>query len=629
MKVRQTWRRLGARQAWWRARARQAWWRARARQAWWRAGARPTMGVAAVAVGAAALFIVGVGAGVSHGAGTPVSVFPIPGGKVAAPQTQLTFRGVPAGQIGSVTVTGSSSGVHGGRIEADSDGLGGSFLPAKPFTPGETVTVATHLNVLGATNGTYSFTVARPLRPVRTGTPFFAARVPHDARGFHSRPDLHPVAVTITKRGSGTEPGYIFLAPQAGPLQNGPMIVDSQGNLVWFKPLPRNDFDTDFRVQTYDGKPVLTWWQGGFNAGIGRGVDVIANDAYQTTDYVHAANGLDADLHEFVITRQNTALITAFYPVRWNATSVHGPANAIVFDCVVQEIDIPTGLVLFQWDSLDHVPLTDSYMPPPKDTHHPYNYFHVNSIQEDDDGNLIISARNTWAVYKVNHATGAVMWTLGGKRSSFKFGPAASFAFQHDPRVRAQHDAIITVFDDGAGPPDVHSSSRGLKLRLNFRTMTATVITQDMHSPPLLAQYEGNVEQLPNWSEFVGWGQQPYFSEFDVHGHLLFDGRMAGANSNYRAFRLRWRGFPQTHPALAVIPGRGYDTAYASWNGATEVKSWRIFGGSSPSTLRILATARRSNFETAIRVPTERYYAAHALDWHGHLMGSSTTMPPH
>jgi hypothetical protein len=582
----------------------------------------------ALAVAAAALVLRASHSVASASTSTPVAVFPIPGGHVAAPQTQLTFRGVPAAQIGKITVTGSSSGVHTGKLEADSDGLGGSFIPAKPFTPGETVTVTTGLNVIGGSRGAYTFTVSRPLRPIRLASPYFTRRVPHDARGFHSQTNLHPVAVTVTKRGSHAAPGYVFVAPQAGPIQDGPMIVDSQGNLVWFMPVPRNDVVTDFRAQTYQGKPVLTWWQGSWNAGVGRGVDVIVNDAYQTTNYVRAANGLDADLHEFVITRQNTALITAYYPVRWNATSVHGSANAIVFDCVVQEIDIPTGLVVFQWDSLDHVPLTDSETTPPKDAGHPYNYFHVNSVQQDSDGNLIVSARNTWAAYKIDHATGAVMWTLGGKHSTFKLARGASFAFQHSVRARAHNDAVITIFDDGAGPPNVHSSSRGLKLRLNMHTNTATEIVQDVHSPALLAQYEGNLQQLPNWNEFVGWGQQPYFSEYSVHGQMVFDARLAGANSTYRAYRDRWRGFPATKPALAVIRGRGRATAYASWNGATEVKSWRNLGGSSPTALRVVATAHRSNFETAIKVPSERYYAAQALDWHNHALGTSVATAP-
>jgi hypothetical protein len=565
----------------------------------------------------------------SASAAVPVNVFPIPGGKVAAPQTQLTFRGIPASEIGDITVAGSSSGVHTGKIEADSDGHGGSFLPTKPFTAGETVTVATHLDIVGGAQGVYRFTIARPLRPIRLASPAFAPRTPNDARGFHSSPNLHPVAITVDKNSDHTAPGYIFLAPQAGPIQNGPMIVDSHGNLVWFKPVPRNDVVTDFRVQEYDGKPVLTWWQGSWNAGTGRGVDEIYNTNYQPVATVRAANGVDADLHEFTITSANTALVTSYYPVRWNASQVHGSKNAIVFDCVVQEIDIPTGLVLFQWDSLDHVPVTDSETAPPKDPGHPYNYFHVNSVQQTGGGNLIISARNTWAAYEVNHETGAVMWTLGGKASSFKFGNGASFAFQHDVHVQGKNDTELTTFDDGAGPPDVHSSSRGLTLRLNPGRKTATEIVQDQHAPPLLAIQEGDDEQLSNGDSFVGWGQQPYMSEFSASGQEIFDARLAGYNSTYRIYRFTWEGFPKTNPSFAVTRNsEGQYTAWASWNGATEVKSWRILGGSSPKSLRTLTTISRSNFESSAHVPYERYYETVALNWRHQVMETSAVVRP-
>src|SRR6202042_3997979 len=103
-------------------------------------------------------------------------------------------------------------------------------------------------------------------------------------------PDLQPDPVSITKNDKGTAPGYIFLGPQEGPVSDGPMIVGSDGHLVWYKPLPRSEVATDVRVQTYQGKPVLTWWQGGWNAGVGRGVDVINNTAYQVIKTVSAGN---------------------------------------------------------------------------------------------------------------------------------------------------------------------------------------------------------------------------------------------------------------------------------------------------------------------------------------------------
>jgi hypothetical protein len=584
----------------------------------------------AAALAVVALIAKAVGdSGSASGAATsaPVSVFPIPNDQVASPQAQLVFRGIPMSKFGTITVKGSKSGVHPGGVKPDSDGHGGSFFPAKPFTAGETVTVTTSMNIVGGTHGAYHFTVADPTNPTPVFAPSFAnTRHPGDVTRYRSRPDLVPATVKVTVNSSHTAPGYIFLAPQAGPVSDGPMVLDSHGHLIWYKPLPTNQLATDVRVQTYQGKPVLTWWQGSWNAGIGRGEDVINNTAYQQIAVVRAANGMDADLHEFQITRNGAdALITAYYPVYRNLTSVHGPKHGIVFDAVVQEIDIATGLVVFQWDSLDHVPITDSTQTPPKVAGHPYNYFHVNSISQDDDGNLLISGRNTSAVYKVNIQTGAVMWTLGGKASSFKFGSGAGFAFQHDVRQVAQGDAIITMFDDGAGPPDVHSQSRGLKLRLNFKAHTATQIVQDTHSPGLLATYEGGDQQLSNDDDFVSWGQQPYFSEYSVHGTLLFDAHLLDTNPIYRAYRFQWNGTPATQPALAVTLSKGQETAYASWNGSTDVKSWRVLGGSSSSSMKTIASGKVLNFETAIKIPSVEYVAVQALSSTGQVL--STSLP--
>src|SRR5207248_1924871 len=105
----------------------------------------------------------------------------------------------------------------------------------------------------------------------------------------------------------------------------------------------------------------------------------------------------------------------------------------IVVDSVVEEIDIPTGLLLLRWDSLDHVPVSDSYAPlPPRRTRDPFDYFHANSIAVDRDGNLVVSGRNTWTAYKLDRHTGAVIWRLGGKHSSFRLAPRTYWAFQHD-----------------------------------------------------------------------------------------------------------------------------------------------------------------------------------------------------
>jgi Arylsulfotransferase (ASST) len=570
------------------------------------------------------------GGAVAEAQGPPVSVFPIPGGRLAAPRTQITFRGIPASAIGSISVTGSRTGAHAGVIEADSDGRGGSFIPSQPFSPGETVTVVTSLNVLGARNGTFQFQVATPagqipeIRSVRVG------RVRGDVWSFHSRPDLAPAAVRVSHRGAAGG-ADIFLSPQFGPVQNGPEIVDRNGNLIWFNPVPSGQMAANFRVQRYRGQPVLTWWQGYSDAGMGIGEDLIYDSSYRQIAVVQAGNGLSADLHEFQITPAGTALISAYFPVYWDATSVHGLRQEIVFDSVVQEIDIPTGLVLFQWDSLDHVPLSDSYQPPPPEGRkvglsNPYDYFHLDSIQLDRDGDLLIAARNTWAVYKLNRQTGALMWGLGGKRSSFRLSAGAAFAFEHDAISQGRSDRYITLFDDGAGLPAVHNQSRGLELALDFKRRTARVYRQWVHSPPLLSEFEGNLQPLPRLDQFIGWGQQPYFSEYGARGRQILDGRFISNTSSYRAYSFTWRGTPAAPPAVAASVTAAKVTLYVSWNGATGVASWRVLGGSSSTGRSVLTTARKTSFETAITVPTAPYETVEALDSAGRPLASSPTL---
>ena len=553
-----------------------------------------------------------------------VYTFPIPGARVAAPGTQITFRGIAASQLTGITVTGSRSGAHPGTVKGDSDGMGGSFLPQAPFRAGETVTVRTDLNIFGGKSGLYSFQVANPTSSIPfRGFPG-APRTPGDAYSFHSD-SIRPAAVRMSRTGGS---GDIFVGPQQGPISRGPEILDRNGHVVWYQPVPSNDNVMDFRVQTYHGNPVLTWWQGNVNAGTGRGTDYIYDSHYRQVATVRAGNGLSADLHEFKLTSANTALITAYYPVYVDARSVHRPAKQIVLDSVVQEIDIPTGLVLFQWDSLDHVALTDSHQAlPARRTRNPFDYFHVNSIDVDHDGNLIVSARNTWAAYKLNHQSGQIIWTLGGRHSTFKLGAGATFAFQHDVRIRSGHDWYVTIFDDGGGPPEVHQS-RALKLFLDVKHRTARVVSQIHHSPPVTAFFEGNVQQVSDFGEFVGWGGPPYFSQYDKNGKLVLDGRFVGANSSYRAYRYTWSGSPVQPPAIAASKRGSRTIVWASWNGATNVWSWRVLGGTSATALATVANSRSHGFETEIGTSAQRAVAVEALDRAGHVLGKSAVVTP-
>ena len=556
-----------------------------------------------------------------------VSVFPIPGSQVAPRGAQIVFRGVSPYALTSVQVSGSMSGNHAGQIQGDSDGNGASFVPSQPFTPGEIVTVSTSLNLVGAPSGSYQFRVANAPGPIPPGPSQDAARRSGDVWSFHSRPDLHPASSQIVG-GSGAIPPDqdLFLTPQYGPLQDGPMILDANGKLVYFKPMPGRDVAADLRVQDYLGQRVLTWWQGYTNAGVGLGQDEIYNSSYQEMAQVHAADGLSADLHEFLLTPQGTALIVAYYPVYWDSRAVGGKRNQIVLDSVVQEIDIPTGLELFQWDSLDHVPVQDSEVT----VKHSFlfDYFHVNSVDLDSDGNLIVSARNTWAAYKINHSSGAVMWTLGGKQSSFRMGPGASFAFQHDVRLRGSGDRQVSLFDDGAGPPTIHHQSRGLMLRLNLQHKTASVVSVREHSPPLRARFQGNVQQLPGGGELIGWGQQPYFTEFGPAGRVLMDARFVANTSSYRAYAYTaWTGQPSQPPAVAATDSRKGTIVYASWNGSTQTAFWQVMSGTRKGLLFLRKLVRKTGFETPIDIPRARWIRVEALDAQGNQLAGSAAVP--
>jgi hypothetical protein len=269
---------------------------------------------------------------------------------------------------------------------------------------------------------------------------------------FRSRPDLRPPAVSVARRSERTAPGYVFVAPkngpgEAGPGQRGPLIVDEDGRPVWFRPLRGDDVDAmDFKAQRYRGKPVLTWWQGPHTA-YGLGEYAVLDGSYGEVARVRAGGGYQADLHELLITGQDTALITIYGLTPHDLSPVGGAVTGVAAEGIVQELDIESGEVLFEWHSLERVGIEESYFPPPEDPAEPFDYFHINSIDVDTDGNLIISARKTSATYKIDRKSGEVLWRLDGKRGDFEMTPGTLTRYQHDARRRP--DGTLTIFDNG------------------------------------------------------------------------------------------------------------------------------------------------------------------------------------
>jgi len=563
--------------------------------------------------------------------GTSLEVSPLPDSYDASPRTQISLLGAAPGALSAISVSGSQTGRHSGRLLPYSQGDGASFVPSKPFRSGETVSVHGKLTVAGKTATlAFHFVVSQP-DDLPYVAPEHIPADPADVQHFHSRPDLQPPALVITARSPQSAPGDLFSAPYAGPGGSGPMIFDETGNVVWFDPVPAGDVASNLQVQQLDGKPVLSWWQGYIPPqGFGEGEEVILNSDYQQVGRVDAGNGFKADLHDFHITPQDTAVLSVFDPIDCDLSSVGGPHGGAVTDSIFQEIDLRTGLVRREWHSLDHVPLSDSYSTATTtSTGWPFDFFHLNSIDQLADGSTLISARNTSTLYELNTLTGQVLLRIGGKHSDIELPPGAATAFQHDATV--QENGTISVFDNG-GVPKVHSQSRGLVLAISPQAKTATVLAQYEHSPALSSGSQGNIQELAGGEVFVGWGAEPYFSEFSPTGQLLLDGHMHGSYQSYRTYRFPWTGTPENAPAIAAGAAHAGAavTVYASWNGATQVASWRVLAGRSPQQLAPVSTAARSGFETAIDTPggvgPTTYVAVQALESSGAVLGTSATI---
>lgn len=390
-----------------------------------------------------------------------------------------------------------------------------------------------------------------------------------------------PPPVTVLTHGN-VGSGDFFVSPfsDQSTYANGPEILDQNGDVVWFKPIPQGQEASDFRTQTYRGKPVLTWWQGTGLGGLAKGVDYIYNDHYQQIATVQAGNGLSADGHEFLITPWNTALILAYTTAQADLTSIGGPSNQTVIDGVVQEIDIRTGRVLFEWNSADHVPYSQSEQPLPASPSTPWDWFHINAIKLDTDGNYLIDARDTWTSYKVDRHSGRIVWQLGGKASANNFNIVAApgqvlnkagliTAWQHD--FEAQGHGIYTFFDnESAGVANTGQDataefglSRAVTVKLDPRSHTATLIKSFDQPEGLTAPSQGNQQVTRDGNSVVGWGSLPYFSEFAPNGTLLYNAQFPTGVNSYRVYQLPWNpgshgGWPGYHPGgPAYHPGHG------------------------------------------------------------------------
>jgi hypothetical protein len=564
-------------------------------------------------------------------AGLKVDVSPAPETDTANPATQISFLGAPAGQIHGISVVGSHSGNHSGHLRGYSQGDGASFVPNAPFDPGEHVTVHATIGAGPSSTGgqagkpiAFSFDVDTPYSTASVPPFHNPQAAPADYQSFDTLPGAQVPVLSVTTPDRDPGAGEILTTNGPGPGQYGPLIYTPEGRLVWFDRLPKGQTAENLSVQRYEGRPVLTFWRGKvLSLGFGQGEDVVLGTNYQVLARVPGGNGLQADLHDFRVTPHSVSYTTAFNAIRCDLSSVEGVSDGIILDTAVQEIDMKTGLVRWEWHSLDHVAASESETTTPtKPT--PWDWFHINSIDLEPAGNIFISARSTWAGYQIEGGSGNILWRLGGLKSSFKMGSGTETAWQHDGRILP--NGLVTFFDDGSNPP-IHAQSRGLRVALDFKTHRARLVSAYAHSdPPLLAPSQGNMQTLADGNALVGYGGVPAISEFATDGSLLFDAHLPYDMSFYRAFRFPWSGRPSSPPvALANLNDTSEETiVHMSWNGATNVASWRVLAGESPTTLKPQTEIPASGFESSTTLPKKYAYATvQALDSAGRVLGGS------
>jgi hypothetical protein len=334
--------------------------------------------------------------------------------------------------------------------------------------------------------------------------------------------------VTVTRHEPGTAPGRILFT-----YDQGAAIADASGTPLWTT--SGADSYANFQVQQYRGQQVLTWWQGTGGpggGGTGTGTGMVTSLAHARLARIGAANGYQPDAHELLLTPSGTALVTSYAPVPHDLSAVGGPATGRVLNGYCEEVDVASGRVLHRWSALEHVPLTDSFLPFSVAPAQPYDFFHINSISVTPDGHLLVSARHTCALYKIHRTTGEVLWRLGGKSSSFSVAQDAVFGFQH--HAAFEDPDIIRLFDDGGDGLTTLHPSRVAWIRLDTTAMTAT-LAASMTVPGIQTPAMGSAQRLSNGNVFVSWGSIARLTEFSANGDVLFD---ADLNfPSYRAFK--------------------------------------------------------------------------------------------
>jgi hypothetical protein len=400
---------------------------------------------------------------------------------------------------------------------------------------------------------------------------------------------------------------------------SGVRIMSKDGHVLWGWNAPPGKGTNNFRTQTLNGQPVLTWWVGDRVNGHGAGEDYIVDSHYHLVKTLTPGDGLSADAHEFRLTPDGHALITSYKEVTADLSAVGGPKDGKMYDGIATVVDVATGKPLLHWDAMQHVPLTDSYQPYVPDRI--WDPYHMNSIALDPSGNLLVSLRHTSTVYDVNPSSGEINWQLGGKRSTYQLTGGVEFAFQHDAEMPDAN--TVTLFNNNSNSGQAGGGLSSLEwIHLDPTTHVATLIRNQTHPDNLITGAMGNLQQIGNGNTFSGWGTAGHISEFSANGELIYDVSLPGAGT-YRAYFDNWQGAPDDSPALQIDG----TTAHAQWNGATAVTQWKVLTGPDTSHLTTTMTIPATGADTSFTIPTVgQHYQVQGLDNTGAVIGTSPTV---
>ena len=501
-------------------------------------------------------------------------------------------------------IQGSESGLHSGQTILADDHKTVIFKPVNPFTPGEQVTVK--INSMHLDSQTiyspfsYTFTVAINQQPGTPGSGELAAPPlpPYPPRSafpnFLTVPQDIPHFTVTTIAPNSTE-GYIFVAPfywTRAKIGSYLLILNDQGKLVYYQSVADALDAWDFKEQPngllsyYDQKSSTFY---------------LMNSHYQVADTYQAGDGYFADLHDLQVLPNGNALLMSYDAETIDMSKIveGGKTNATVTGLIVQELD-PSKNVIFEWRSWDHFSFFDSTS---SLTDQSIDLVHGNSLALSNDGNLLLSSRDLGEITKINLQTGDIMWRLGGKENMFTFVNSQTFAYQHD--VRQLPNGNITVFDN-QGTQQVPAPSEGMEYKIDEINKTVTQVWGFTHTPPVFATFLGDVQTLSDGNMVLGWGAPSQakgysfvtMTEVNSDNQTLFELIFDQPYVSYRAFRFPWQGTPSTPPTLAYKENNGTLTLGYSWNGATEVASYQVYGGDSQQSLGLIDVKPKTDFET-------------------------------